>query len=70
MMWRDRWFVLGLIGAAFSCLACLTPVVVLALGALGRGAWKGHLDLVLFPLLVGLGLLAVYRYRSVRRRTP
>ena len=24
-MWRDRWLVLGVIGAALTCLACLTP---------------------------------------------
>ena len=68
-MWRDRWFVLGVIGAAVACLACLTPIAVLVLGAIGLGAWTGRLDLVLFPLLVGLVLLAVYRYRRTRRRT-
>lgn len=40
-MWRDRWFVLGVIGAAFACLACLTPLAVVALGAIGLGAWAG-----------------------------
>jgi hypothetical protein len=40
-MWRDRWLILGIIGAALSCLACLTPVAVLALGAIGLGAWTG-----------------------------
>jgi mercuric ion transport protein len=69
-MWRDRWFVLGVIGAAVACVACLTPIAMLVLGAVGLGAWTGRLDLVLLPLLVGLLLLAVYRYRIVRRRTP
>ena len=40
-MWRDRWFARGIIGAAVSCLACLTPVAVIALGAIGLGAWAG-----------------------------
>ncbi len=69
-MWRDRWFALSVIGAALACVACLTPIAVLALGAIGLGAWTGRLDIVLFPLLVGLVLLAVYRHRIMRRRTP
>ena len=69
-MWRDRWFVLGVIGAAVACVACLTPIAMLVLGAVGLGAWTGRLDLVLLPMLVGLLLLAGYRYRIVRRRTP
>ena len=69
-MWRDRWFALGVIGAAVACLACLTPAAVVVLGAIGLGAWSGRLDLVLVPLLVGFVVLAVYRYRITRRRTP
>lgn len=67
-MWRDRWFALGVIGAALACLACLTPAAVLVLGAIGLGAWTGRLDLVLLPLLVGFVVLVVYRYRAIRRR--
>jgi mercuric ion transport protein len=69
-MWRDRWFALSVIGAALACVACLTPIAVLALGAIGLGAWTGRLDLVLLPLLVGLVLLAAYRYRVMRKRAP
>lgn len=68
-MWRDRWLTLGIIGAALSCLACLTPAV-LALGAIGLGAWTGHLDAVLLVVLVGFMGLVVYRYWSARRTTP
>jgi mercuric ion transport protein len=67
-MRRDRWFVLGVIGAALTCLACLTPVAVLVLGAIGLGAWTGRLDVVLFLLLLGFVVLAVYRYRLMRGR--
>ena len=67
-MWRDRWLALGVVGAALTCLACLTPVAVLVLGAIGLGAWTGRLDIVLLPLLAGFVVLAVYRYR-VRRRS-
>ena len=66
-MWRDRWFALGVIGATLACLACLTPVAVLVLGAIGLGAWTGRLDIVLLPLLAAFLVLAVYRYRMRRR---
>jgi mercuric ion transport protein len=67
-MWRDRWLVLGVIAAMLTCLACLTPALVLLLGAIGLGAITGRLDLVLLPLLIGFAGFAVYRYRAVRRR--
>jgi mercuric ion transport protein len=69
-MWRDRWLILGVIGAALSCLACLTPVAVLAFGAIGLGAWTGRLDVVLLLLLVGFVGLVAYRCWSARRTAP
>ena len=69
-MRRDRWLMLGIVGTVLSCLACLTPVAVLALGAIGLGAWTGHLDAVLLLLLVGFVALVVSRYWSARRTTP
>ncbi len=66
-MWRDRWFALGVIGAALACLACLTPVAVLVLGTIGLAAWTGRLDLVLLPLLAAFVVLALYRYGRRRR---
>ena len=66
-MRRDWWLVLGVIGTALTYLACLTPVAILVLGAIGLGAWTGRLDLVLLPLLAGFVVLAVYRYRMRRR---
>ncbi len=67
-MRRDWWLAIGIIGAAFTCLACLTPIVVLALGAIGLGAWTGRLDSVLVPLLLGFIVLAAYRFWRLRRR--
>ena len=69
-MSRDRWFLVGVIGAALSCLACLTPLAVLGLGAVGLGAWTGHLDVILLPVLLVFAGLAVYRYRIACRRAP
>jgi mercuric ion transport protein len=66
-MWRDRWFALGVVGAALACLACLTPVAVLVLGAIGLGAWTGRLDVALLPLLAGFVALAAYRHYMRRR---
>ena len=69
-MWRDRWFAVGVIGAVLSCLACLTPLAVLGLGTVGLGAWTGHLDVVLLPVLLVFVGIAVYRYRIACRRAP
>ncbi len=52
-MRRDRWLTLGIVGTALTCLACLTPVAALVLGAVGLGAWTGHADLALVPPLFG-----------------
>jgi mercuric ion transport protein len=69
-MWRDRWLALGVIGAVLTCLACLTPVLVVVLGASGLGTLTGRLDLVMLPLLVGFAGLVVYRYgRRWRRKS-
>ena len=68
-MRRDWWLVLGVIGTALTCLACLTPVAVLVLGAIGLGAWTRRLDLILVPLFLGFVVLVVYRYRLMRGKT-
>ena len=68
-MWRDRWFALGIVGAVVICLACLTPAAVIALGAIGLGAWAGHLDAILLPVLIGFVGLIAYRSLIARRRT-
>jgi mercuric ion transport protein len=69
-MWRDRWLIVAVIGAALSCLACLTPVAVVFLGAVGLGAWTGRLDVMLVPALLAFVLFAVYRIRVADRRKP
>ena len=69
-MWRDRWFAVGGIGAAVACLACLTPIAVGILGAIGLSAWVGHLDLVVLPVLAAFAALLIYRYRAACRRAP
>ena len=68
-MWRDRWFAVGMIGAALACLSCLTPVAVLIFGAIGLSASVGHVDVVVLPALAVFVALIVYRYHSASRRT-
>ncbi len=68
-MRRDWWLVFSVVGAALACLACLTPAVVLVLGAIGLGAWSGHLDVILLPLVLGFVVLGVYRVWLMRGRT-
>jgi hypothetical protein len=53
-----------------SCLACLTPAAVIALGAVGLDTRTGHLDAVLLPVLAGFAGLVASRYSIGRRRTP
>ena len=59
----------GIAGSAIVALCCVTPILVIALAALGLSAAVGWLDLVLFPLLaVFLGLTGYALYR--RRQSP
>jgi mercuric ion transport protein len=67
-MWRDRWLALGVMGVALACLSCVTPLAVVALGAIGLGAWAGRLDIVILPVLGALIALVIYRYRVACRR--
>ena len=69
-LWRDRSLALGVVGALLACLACFTPLAVVALSAIGLGTWTGRLDLVLLAVLVACVALATYRYRACRGRTP
>jgi len=56
-----------IVGSAIVALCCVTPILVIALGALGFAAIVGWLDLVLFPMLaVFLGLTGYALYRRQR----
>lgn len=57
----------SLIGTVFVALCCFTPILVIALGALGLGAWIGHLDAVLLPAVGGMVALTLYQYWRYRR---
>jgi mercuric ion transport protein len=54
----------GIAGFVITALCCVTPALVLLLGAVGLSALTGHLDYVLFPALVlfaGIIAFAIYR---------
>ena len=56
----------GIAGSVIVALCCVTPILVVAVSALGLAAVVGWLDFVLFPLLAFfLGLTA---YALVLRR--
>ncbi len=59
----------GVVGTLIAAVCCATPVLAVALGALGLSAWLGWADYVLIPTLVvflGLTGYALYRLRGRR----
>ena len=59
----------GGLGALVATLFCVTPVLVVALGAVGLSAAVGWLDYVLLPALaafVGMAVYALVRRRRAR----
>jgi len=59
---------IGVIGAALTGVCCFTPVLVIALGALGLTAWVGWLDVVLLPAMVFFLCLTAYGLWRLRSR--
>jgi mercuric ion transport protein len=58
----------GSIGAVFAALCCFTPLLAIALGALGLTAWLAKADHVVLPvLLLCLALLGLGLYRKLLR---
>ncbi len=57
----------GIAGSVIVALCCVTPILVVAVSALGLAAIVGWLDFVLFPMLaVFLGLTGYALYRRQR----
>ena len=56
----------GAAGAAITAICCFTPLLAVALGALGLSAWLGWTDYVLLPALAAF--LALTAYALPRRR--
>lgn len=61
----------GLAGGIVATVCCTTPVLAIALGALGLSAWAAKADYVLIPLfLASLGLVGIGLYRRKRSSSP
>jgi mercuric ion transport protein len=55
----------GAAGAVVAAVCCATPVLAIALGAIGLSALTGYLDYVLLPALaLCLGLVGYGLYRQ------
>lgn len=65
---NNKMLATGLIGTVIAALCCFTPVLVIALGAVGLSAVLGYLDYILLPALgifILMTIFALYR----RQRT-
>ncbi len=57
----------GAVGAVLVALCCATPLLVLALAAIGLSAWAAKADYVLIPVLLAcLAVVALGLYRKRR----
>jgi mercuric ion transport protein len=56
----------GVGGAVFEALCCVTPVLVILFGVVGLSAYVGYLDYVLIPALVAFIALILYALRKKR----
>ena len=60
----------GGIATVLAAICCATPILAIFLGAIGLTAWIAQTDyLVMLVLLLGLGLVALYR-RSCATTAP
>lgn len=50
----------GIIGSIVAVVCCVTPVLVISLGAVGLSAWVSGLDFVLLPTLAAFLALTGY----------
>ena len=61
----------GVIGTVVAVLCCFTPILVIALSALGLSALTGMLDIVLLPLLgifIGIMVYATWKRQKSSER--
>lgn len=66
-MTQARMLAIGIAGAVTAVLCCLTPILVVLLGAVGLSAMTGYLDVVLLPAIAIFAGLIVYAL--VRRKS-
>lgn len=59
-MTSNKLLTIGVVGTIVTAICCFTPVLVIALGAVGLSAWVGGLDAILLPALLVFLLVTVY----------
>lgn len=57
----------GVVGAVIAAICCATPILVIALGAVGLSALTGYLDAVLLPALALSIALVGYGFYKKRQ---
>ncbi len=65
--------IFGGVGAGIAALCCFTPLLVIALAAVGLAGLSAYLDFVLLPLLlvfVALFALGLYQARKLKNCVP
>ncbi len=61
----------GVVGTAIAAVCCFTPLLVIALTAVGLAAIAGGVDYVLFPVMfASLGLIAYALYLRSDNKGP
>jgi mercuric ion transport protein len=60
-------FIAAVVGTVLVALCCVTPVLVVVLGAAGFGLLTPYLDYVLLPALVVMLVVTVLAYRKWRQ---
>lgn len=63
---RGRFYA-SIAGTVAVAICCFTPVLVVALAAVGLGALTGYLDFVLLPALAIMVVATWISYRRYRR---
>lgn len=66
---RPKLMIAGVVGMVVAGVCCLTPALVVGLGAVGLSAWLGWLDVVLLPILGLCIALVIYAAFSRKRQT-
>ncbi len=60
----------GIIGTVITAICCLTPALVILLGAVGLSALAGWLDYVLIPALIFFVLITVHALWNRKQPNP
>lgn len=59
----------GVGGAIIAALCCFTPILAVALGAIGLAAWLAWADYILMPALILCLALAAYGLYRIRQHS-